>query len=215
MSLSARFISKFGIEIGSVTIVFLRGRTAAAVGPPIWKTGQGQRVAHAGSAPVADRSLSALPAALAFRAGCWQMPQIIPTAKRSARPGSGFLFKIYDAELFAPDGSLTARVPALRLNYLLDEKDRIISSTVKEMTAKGGKQQGGQGWVPLMEDAFISMDKGSYADFIHTGDGELLLTANGKLISEITDSKFILLMDVKQDQVRDKGFRDKLMGRVK
>ena len=33
VAINRAFISKFGIEIGSVTIVFLRGRTAAAVGP--------------------------------------------------------------------------------------------------------------------------------------------------------------------------------------
>ena len=61
------------------------------------------------------------------------------------------------------------------------------------------------------------MDKGSYADFIHTGDGRLLLSADGKLISEITDSRFITaLMDVwLGPKVRDKEFQDKLMGRVK
>ena len=33
VAINRAFISKFGIEIGSVTIVFLRGDTAAAVGP--------------------------------------------------------------------------------------------------------------------------------------------------------------------------------------
>ena len=33
VAINRAFISKFGIEIGSVTIVFLRGRAAAAVGP--------------------------------------------------------------------------------------------------------------------------------------------------------------------------------------
>ena len=74
-----------------------------------------------------------------------------------------------------------------------------------------------EGWVPLMEDAFISMDKGSYADFIHTADGRLLLTANGKPVSEITDRRFITaLMNVwLGPKVRDREFQDKLMGRVK
>ena len=33
VAINRAFISKFGVEIGSVTIVFLRGRAAAAVGP--------------------------------------------------------------------------------------------------------------------------------------------------------------------------------------
>ncbi|MEE3091497.1 MAG: chalcone isomerase family protein, partial [Pseudomonadota bacterium] len=147
--------------------------------------------------------------------------EIMPTAKKVGEARfKVFLFKIYDAELFAPDGRFDRKGPyALRLNYLLDaKKDRIISSTVKEMKRqKAASSKVIEGWVPLMEDAFISMDKGSYADFIHTGDGRVLLTANGKLISEITDSRFITaLMNVwLGPKVRDKEFQDKLMGRVK
>jgi hypothetical protein len=33
IAINRAYVSKFGIEIGSVTIVFLRGRAAAAVGP--------------------------------------------------------------------------------------------------------------------------------------------------------------------------------------
>ena len=168
-------------------------------------------------------ALFALPAALALpgRLLADTLPEIMPTAKKVGEARfKVFLFKIYDAELFAPDGRFDRKGPyALRLNYLLDaKKDRIISSTVKEMKRqKAASSKVIEGWVPLMEDAFISMDKGSYADFIHTGDGRLLLTADGKLISEITDGRFITaLMDVwLGPKVRDKEFQDKLMGRVK
>lgn len=149
------------------------------------------------------------------------LSQIMPTAKRvGIARFKVIFFKIYDAELFAPNGSFSRNGPyALRLTYLSNaRKDRIISSTVKEMKRqKAASSKVIEGWVPLMEDAFISMDKGSYADFIHTGDGRVLLTANGKLISEITDSRFITaLMNVwLGPKVRDKEFQDKLMGRVK
>ena len=131
-----------------------------------------------------------------------------------------FFFKIYDAQLFAPNGRFSRDdAYALRLTYLIDaKKDKIVERTVKEMKRqKAASSKVIEGWVPLMEDAFISMDKGSYADFIHTGDGRVLLTANGKLISEITDSRFITaLMNVwLGPKVRDKEFQDKLMGRVK
>jgi hypothetical protein len=33
VAINRAYISKYGIEIGSVTIVFLRGKAAAAVGP--------------------------------------------------------------------------------------------------------------------------------------------------------------------------------------
>ena len=149
------------------------------------------------------------------------LSQIIPTAQKIGEARFKILlFKIYDAELFAPEGRLDRNGPyALRLTYLVNaRKDRIISSTVKEMKRqKTASDEVIEAWVPLMEDAFISMDKDSRADFIHTGDGRLLLTANGDLISEIDDADFIAaLMDVwLGPKVRDKDFQDKLMGRKK
>ena len=78
-------------------------------------------------------------------------------------------FKIYDAELFAPDGRFDRAGPyALRLTYLINaKKDRIVSQTVKEMkrqTSASNTQV--ESWIPLMERHFISMDKGTNADFI-------------------------------------------------
>ena len=168
-------------------------------------------------------ALFALPAALALpgRLLADTLPEIIPTAKKVGEARfKVFLFKIYDAELFAPDGSFDRKGPyALRLNYLLDaKKDRIISSTVKEMKRqKAASSKVIEGWVPLMEDAFISMDKGSYADFIHTADGRLTLAAEGKIISVIEDTGLAqAIMDIwLGPKVRDRQFQDKLMGRKK
>ena len=168
-------------------------------------------------------ALFALPAALALpdRLLADTLLEIMPTAKKVGEARfKVFLFKIYDAELFAQDGRFDRKGPyALRLNYLLDaKKDRIISSTVKEMKRqKAASKAVIESWISLMERHFISMDEGSQADFIHTGDGRLLLTANGKPVSEITDRRFITaLMNVwLGPKVRDREFQDKLMGRVK
>ena len=72
-------------------------------------------------------------------------------------------------------------------------------------------------WIPMMEEAFISMQKGSYADFIHTADGRLTLAAGGKIISVIEDSGLAqAIMDIwLGPKVRDRQFQDKLMGRKK
>ncbi len=71
-------------------------------------------------------ALFALPAALALpgRLLADTLPEIMPTAKKVGEARfKVFLFKIYDAELFAPDGSFDRKGPyALRLNYLLDAK---------------------------------------------------------------------------------------------
>ena len=148
------------------------------------------------------------------------LSQIMPTAKRvGIARFKVIFFKIYDAELFAPNGSFRRNGPyALRLTYLINaRKDRIISSTVKEMKRqKAASKAVIESWIPLMERHFISMDEGSQADFIHTGDGRLLITANGRVISEITDGAFITaLMDVwLGPKVRDKAFQDSLMRRA-
>ena len=130
-----------------------------------------------------------------------------------------FFFKIYDAQLFAPDGSLRRDgAYALRLTYLIDaKKDKIVERTVKEMKRqKAASSLVIEGWVPLMEANFISMPKGSIADFIHTADGRLILAANGKAIAEITNRRFIkALMDIwLGPKPRDPEFQRKLMGVV-
>ena len=128
-------------------------------------------------------------------------------------------FKIYDAALYAPNGVYDRRAPyALRLTYLINgRKDRIIKQTVKEM-----KRQRAAGdsmiesWVPLMEQAFIDMPKGASADFIHVGDGSLVITAEGGVIAEITDRRFIrALMDIwLGPKVRDAEFQLALLGKA-
>ena len=131
-----------------------------------------------------------------------------------------FFFKIYDAQLFAPDGRLRRDgAYALRLTYLIDaKKDKIVERTVKEMKRqKAASSLVIEGWVPLMEANFISMPKGSIADFIHTADGRLILAANGKAIAEITNRRFIkALMDIwLGPKPRDPEFQRKLMGVVR
>ena len=147
-------------------------------------------------------------------------PQQVPDAKLVGEARFEiFFFKIYDAQLFAPDGVYDPRgVYALRLNYLVDAKeDRIIKQTVKEMKRmKAASHAKIESWVPLMEEAFIDMDEGSFADFIRMADGTLTLAANGKEISRIEDKRLVrALMNIwLGKKVRDEEFRDKLMGRA-
>jgi len=146
------------------------------------------------------------------------MESLVPAAQRVGKARfTVVFFDIYDAELFAPDGRLDRAGPyALRLTYLINaKKARIVSQTVKEMkrqTSASAAQI--DGWIPLMERHFISMDKGTSADFIHTADGRLVLVAEGRVLSEITDRDFITaLMDVwLGPKVRDKSFQRALMG---
>ena len=128
-----------------------------------------------------------------------------------------FFFKIYDAQLFAPEGRFERDgAYALRLNYLINaKKDKIVERTVKEMKRqKSASNRVIESWVPLMEANFISMPKGSSADFIHTADGRLILAANGEELAEITNRRFIkALMDIwLGPNVRDPEFQRELMG---
>ena len=146
------------------------------------------------------------------------LEEFVPAAKLVGKARFKVIFfKIYDAELFAPNGRFDRAGPyALRLTYLVKaKKDRIISQTVKEM-----KRQKSAGtarldrWEVLMERYFIDMDKGTSADFIHTADGRLVLTAEGRVLGEITDRDFIAaLMDIwLGPKVRDKSFQRALLG---
>ena len=146
------------------------------------------------------------------------LEELVPAARRVgiARFKVVF-FKIYDAELFAPDGRFERAGPyALRLTYLVKgKKDRIIAQTVKEMKRqKAASTAQIERWTPLMERYFIDMDKGTSADFIHTADGRLVLTAEGRVLGEIADRDFITaLMDIwLGPKVRDKSFQRELMG---
>lgn len=130
------------------------------------------------------------------------------------------LFKIYDAQLFAPDGKYSTDAPySLRLRYLINaKKDRIVSSTVKEMKRMQAASEAQiESWVPVMQSAFIDMPKGSHADFIHTPDGRLTLVADGEIISVIEDAALAqAIMDIwLGPKVRDQRFQDSLMGRSK
>jgi len=129
------------------------------------------------------------------------------------------LFKIYDAQLFAPKGRYDRNAPyALRLTYLINgKKDRIISQTVKEMKRQRAASDAViESWQPLMDRAFIDMPKGSSADFINTGDGRLVLATEGRIIAEIDDPDFTrALMDIwLGPDVRDVDFQSALMGKA-
>ena len=149
-----------------------------------------------------------------------QPPVQVPDAKLVGEARfQVFVFKIYDAQLYAPGGVYDPKgVYALRLNYLVDAKeDRIIKQTVKEMKRmKAASHAKIKSWVPVMEEAFIDMDEGSFADFIRTADGTLTLAANGKEISRIEDKRLVrALMNIwLGKKVRDTEFRDNLMGRA-
>ena len=128
-------------------------------------------------------------------------------------------FKIYDAELFAPQGVYDRGAPyALRLTYLINgKKDRIIKQTVKEMKRQRAASDSMiESWLPLMETAFIDMPKGASADFIHVGDNRLVLATGGRVIAEIDDRDFIrALMDIWfGPKVQDADFQLALLGKA-
>ncbi|MGC6452993.1 MAG: chalcone isomerase family protein [Candidatus Puniceispirillaceae bacterium] len=163
-------------------------------------------------------ALGLTPRAAMAEATTGVMEGLVPAARRVGKARFKVIFfKIYDAELFAPDGRFDRAGPyALRLTYLVNgKKDRIVSQTVKEMKRQGSASTAQIGrWEGLMERYFIDMDKGTSADFIHTADGRLVLTAKGRMLGEITDRDFIAaLMDIwLGPKVRDKNFQRALLG---
>ena len=148
------------------------------------------------------------------------MRQFVPEARLVGRARFQVLmFKIYDAALYAPAGVYDPAAPyALRLTYLINgKKDRIIKQTVKEMKRQRAASDAViESWIPLMEASFIDMPKGSSADFIHVGDGRLVLAAGDEVIAEITNRRFIrALMNIwLGPKARDADFQLALLGKV-
>lgn len=146
---------------------------------------------------------------------------LVPDAELVGEAQFKFLFlKIYNAELFAPDGIYAPDKPyALRLTYMINaKKDPIIKQTIKEMNRqKAADSNTIKSWIPAMEEAFISMDKGSFADFIHTPDGRLTLLGNGDPISVIEDpalSRAIMNIWL-GPEIQDRNFQNALLGKSK
>ncbi|MDB2391207.1 chalcone isomerase family protein [Alphaproteobacteria bacterium] len=104
-----------------------------------------------------------------------------------------FLFKIYDATLFAPHGRFNPDgIFALRLSYLVDaSKAQIVERSLIEMErqTKADKAQL-QIWKIFLDASFRDLKDGESATAIHNKDGSITFYLNDVEGETINDADF-------------------------
>ena len=104
-----------------------------------------------------------------------------------------FLFKIYDATLFAPNGQFDPDgVYALRLSYLVDaSKAQIVKRSLVEMDrqTKAGEAQL-KIWKVFLDASFRDLKDGESATAIHNRDGSITFYLNDVEGETINDADF-------------------------
>ena len=128
-----------------------------------------------------------------------------------------FLFKIYDAILYAPNGHYDPDgVFAIRLNYLVDvSKAQIIKSSLFEMERQTQADTAQlQVWKKFLDASFRDLKDGESATAIHNQDGSITFFFNGVEGETINDANFAdAFMNIwLSDNARDPDFSRVLRG---
>ena len=105
-----------------------------------------------------------------------------------------FLFDIYHASLFAPDGIYAGTAPyALKLSYMRDVSRRIIvNASVDEMRRQGVNDEAKLAeWAYWMEQNFPNMQNGDDAVMVALEGGGMALYHNQIKLGETDDPAFV------------------------
>ena len=105
-----------------------------------------------------------------------------------------FLFDIYHASLFAPDGIYAGKAPyALKLSYMRDVSRRIIvNASVDEMRRQGVNDEAKLAeWAYWMEQNFPNMQNGDDAVMVALEGGGMALYHNQIKLGETDDPAFV------------------------
>lgn len=104
-----------------------------------------------------------------------------------------FLFKVFDARLYAPDGAFDPEQPfALSLSYLrkIDSED-IVESTIKEIRAQGAVESTRlDEWERQLEGIIPDVDETTTITGVRNKDAHTLLYKGYEKIGIIKDPKF-------------------------
>ncbi len=127
------------------------------------------------------------------------------------------LFPVYDASLYAPKGNYRKSGPlALELNYLFDvEKERIVNQTVKTFERrKLGSDADVAKWRKIMGEHFSDVQKGDRILLAFPDLQTVVFSTNGSEPTFVSDAGFAeAFKDLwLGDNVRNKGFQNKLLG---
>lgn len=118
----------------------------------------------------------------------------VPSAELVGKGRMTFLgFRLFDAELYAPEGTYRASAPfALKLTYLRGFKsEEIVDSSLKEMRRQGGASAGQlDRWESEMRNLFPDVSKGQSITGVRTRRGEAEFYLNGSKLGTIGDAAF-------------------------
>lgn len=144
--------------------------------------------------------------------------QHVPDAGLVGKARLKVLFwKVYDAELYAPEGSWSGDAPfALTLNYLRKLKgEQIAKRTITEIRGQGFDDEITLArWYEQMRSIIPDVDKNTNITGVADESGHTLFYRNGTLIGTIEEPQFSerffgIWLDEKSSQPK---FRKKLLG---
>ncbi len=104
-----------------------------------------------------------------------------------------WMFKVYDAYLYAPDGKYTNEPPfALSLRYLRSfTKEELVKRTFKEMGEQGFSDEGKiEAWNKTLMKIFINVNKGDYIIAIAMDNGDTAFFNDVKELGYVSDPDF-------------------------
>ena len=104
-----------------------------------------------------------------------------------------FIFDIYHAELFSPDGRYDGAAPyALRLSYLRDlSSQAIVEASLDEMRRQGsGSESKLAEWADWMDQHFPDMQNGDEAMMVALKNGGMALYHNQVKLGQTDDLAF-------------------------
>ncbi|TYC55869.1 hypothetical protein FMN50_12025 [Rhodobacterales bacterium] len=142
----------------------------------------------------------------------------VPSAELVGKGRMSFLgFSIFDAELYAPDGTFRpARPFALKLTYLRDFKSSdIVESSVKEMRRQGVSGAQLNAWSKQMARVFPNVSAGQSITGVRTAGGSATFYLDGRKLGTIsspgfTDRFFAIWLG---NNTRNPQLRAQLIGR--
>lgn len=120
--------------------------------------------------------------------------RLMPSPELVGKGRMTFLgFKVFDAELYAPEGNYSPAAPfALKLTYLRSFKGKqIAESSVKEIRRLGGVSDAQLAkWQAQMEAIFPSVTPGQSITGVRTGSGHAEFYLGNRKLGTITDPAF-------------------------
>jgi len=139
-------------------------------------------------------TLVALSPAAPARADLGAAARLLPSAELVGAGRMTFLgFKVFDAELYAPDGTYAPSAPfALKLTYLRAFKGKdIADSSVKEMRRQGGvSDRQLTAWGREMEAIFPDVRPGQSITGVRTASGRTEFYLGNRKLGSIGDPAF-------------------------